>query len=62
MRGSVELPELPGDEGITGFLAGIAGGLWWGSAQPSPPGLPTVRAWQRESALNHLDWLRERLS
>jgi hypothetical protein len=62
MRASVDLPELPDDEGITGFLAGIAGGLWWGSHNPAPPGLPTLRAWQRETALVHLDWLRERLT
>ena len=61
MRGAVELPELPDDDGITGFLAGIAGGLWWGSDQPPPPGLPTLRPWQRDHALAHLDWLRERL-
>lgn len=62
MQGSVDLPTLPDDVGITGFIAGIAGGLWWGSYQPSPAGLPTIRAWQRESALQHLDWLRDRLS
>ncbi len=62
MQGSVELPALPDDAGITGFIAGIAGGQWWGSHQQSPAGLPTIRAWQRESAIQHLDWLRERLS
>jgi hypothetical protein len=62
MRGSVDLPDLPEDDGITGFLTGIAGGLWWGASQPAPPGLPTIRHWQRESALIHLNWLRERLS
>ncbi|MDX3006685.1 aminoglycoside phosphotransferase family protein [Kribbella solani] len=62
MRESVTLPELPGDEAITGFIAAIAGGQWWGSAQPAPPGLPTIRTWQRQSALTHLDWVRERLS
>jgi aminoglycoside phosphotransferase (APT) family kinase protein len=61
MRGAVELPALPDDVGVTGFIAGIAGGQWWGSHQVSPPGLPTIRAWQRESAVQHLDWLRERL-
>ncbi|MFF0270310.1 hypothetical protein [Kribbella sp. NPDC004536] len=61
MRGSVTLPPLPEDDGITGFIAAIAGGLWWGSAQPAPPGIPTMRAWQREHALVHLDWVRERL-
>ncbi|WP_433167419.1 hypothetical protein [Kribbella sp. CA-247076] len=62
MRESVRLPQLPDDVAITGFLAAIAGGLWWGAAQPAPPGLPTIRAWQRRHALIHLDWLRERLA
>lgn len=61
MRGSVVLPELPDDEAITGFIAAVGGGLWWGSAQPAPPWIPTMRAWQRESALVHLDWVRDRL-
>lgn len=61
MRESVTLPDLPDDVAITGFLAAIAGGLWWGAAQPAPPGLPTIRAWQRKHALIHLDWVRERL-
>ncbi|TCC38622.1 aminoglycoside phosphotransferase family protein [Kribbella speibonae] len=60
MRGSVKLPELPDDQAITGFIAAIAGGQWWGGAQPAPPGLPTIRQWQREQALVHLDWVRER--
>lgn len=61
MRGSVTLPPLPDDLAITGFIAAIAGGLWWGSAQPAPPGIPTMRAWQRKHALIHLNWVRERL-
>jgi hypothetical protein len=61
MYGSVDLPDLPADDGITGFLAGISGGLWWGCNQPPPPGLPTIRGWQRETALVFLGWLRERL-
>jgi len=62
MRSSaVRLPELPDDPAITGFIAAIAGGQWWGAAQPAPPGLPTIRAWQRAQALVHLDWVRERL-
>lgn len=62
MRTSVDLPEVPEDEGITGLIAGFAGGQWWGSHKPAPPGLPTLREWQREMALVHLDWLRERLT
>jgi len=62
MRSSaVRLPALPDDPAITGFIAAIAGGQWWGAAQPAPPGLPTIRAWQRSQALVHLDWVRERL-
>ncbi|MFC0622673.1 aminoglycoside phosphotransferase family protein [Kribbella deserti] len=61
MRSSVRLPQLGDDPGITGFLAGIAGGLLWGSQQAAPPGLPTIRAWQRGQADLYLDWLRERL-
>ncbi|WP_165956833.1 phosphotransferase [Kribbella antibiotica] len=62
MRDSpIRLPALPDDPAITGFVAAIAGGQWWGAAQEAPPGLPTIRAWQREQALVHLDWVRERL-
>jgi hypothetical protein len=61
MRGSLRLPDLPADDGITGFIAAFAGGLWWGSAQPAPPGLPTIRPWQREMATLALNWLRERV-
>ncbi|GAA1692101.1 hypothetical protein GCM10009745_41840 [Kribbella yunnanensis] len=62
MRSSaVRLPPLPDDPAITGFIAAIAGGQWWGAAQEPPPGLPTIRTWQREQALVHLDWVRERL-
>ena len=61
IRGSLELPELPDDEDITGFLAAVAGGLWWNSRQPAPPGLPTLRAFQLEFAGAALRWLRTRL-
>jgi hypothetical protein len=61
MRGLAGLPQLPDDDGITGFIVAIAGGQWWGAAQPAGPGLPTMRAWQREQALVHLDWARERM-
>jgi phosphotransferase family enzyme len=55
------LPEPPGGDDVTGFIAAIAGGLWWSSTQPDPPGLPTLRAFQRESAEAYLRWLRNRL-
>jgi hypothetical protein len=31
------------------------------TTENAPPGLLTIRDWQRETALVHLDWLRERL-
>ncbi|MEV5966911.1 hypothetical protein AB0L70_34395 [Kribbella sp. NPDC051952] len=62
MRESVRLPALPDDLAITGFLAAVAAGLWWGAFHPPPPGLPTIRAWQQRHALIHLDWVRERLA
>ena len=34
------LPEPPGDD-VTGLIAAFAGGLWWASTQPDPPGLPS---------------------
>ncbi len=55
------LPDLPADDGIDGFIAAVAGGLWWGSLQPDPPGLPTLRRFQRESAEANFRWLRARL-
>lgn len=61
MRSSVRLPPLPDNPGATGFLAGVAGGLLWGSRREAPPGLPTIRTWQSEQAEIYLTWLRERL-
>lgn len=55
------LPAPPDGDAVTGFLAAVAGGLWWAAHQPDPPGLPTLREWQREHAEVHLAWLRERL-
>jgi hypothetical protein len=55
------IPDLPDDDGIDGFIAAVAGGLWWGSLQPDPPGLPTLRRFQRESADACFRWLRGRL-
>jgi hypothetical protein len=57
-----DIPDLPADNGITGFLAAFAGGLWWAAHQPPPPGLPTIRSFQRDSAEAALGWLRTRLA
>ena len=46
---------------VTDFLAGLAGYFRHISRLPSPPGLPTVRAFQRWQADALLPWLRPRL-
>jgi aminoglycoside phosphotransferase (APT) family kinase protein len=45
---------------VTTTLAAWAGFLVAGARQPPPPGLPTLRAFQRGQALVALDWLRRR--
>jgi hypothetical protein len=60
--GVPDVPDLPDDDGITGFLAAFVGGLWWACHQPPPQGLPTLRTFQRDSAEAALDWLDARLS
>lgn len=46
---------------LTGALAGVAGFFADGGRLAPPPGLPTVRAFQRAQAAAALSWLRERL-
>ncbi|WP_283138930.1 phosphotransferase [Rhizohabitans arisaemae] len=48
------------DPAITRVVAAFAGFLVWQSRLPDPPGLPTVRSFQRAQGLIALDWLRER--
>jgi hypothetical protein len=60
--GVPDVPDLPDDDGITGFLAAFVGGLWWACHQPPPQGLPTLRTFQRDSAEAALGWLDARLS
>jgi hypothetical protein len=45
---------------VTTALAAWAGFLVGMSRLPPPPGLPTVRAFQRGQGLVALDWLRRR--
>ncbi|WP_428964299.1 aminoglycoside phosphotransferase family protein [Micromonospora fluostatini] len=47
---------------VTGVLAGIAGFFLDGSRQPPPPGIPTVRAFQRAQADAVLPWVTRRLA
>ncbi|MEU7572792.1 phosphotransferase [Micromonospora sp. NPDC049240] len=47
---------------LTGVLAGLTGFFLDGARQPPPPGIPTVRAFQRLQADALLPWLTRRLS
>lgn len=46
---------------LTAVLAGIAGFVVDAARLPAPPGLPTVRAFQRAQADTLVPWLRDRL-
>jgi aminoglycoside phosphotransferase (APT) family kinase protein len=48
-------------DAVTGLYAGLAGFFRHMSRLPPPPGLPTVRAFQRWQADALLPWLRERI-
>jgi phosphotransferase family enzyme len=47
---------------INAVLAALAGMFLWQAGLPDPPGLPTLRAFQRAQGEVALDWLRERTS
>jgi hypothetical protein len=46
---------------VTGFVAGMASMWAYAARQPDPPGLPTLRAYQRGCHRAALRWLRSRL-
>jgi Ser/Thr protein kinase RdoA (MazF antagonist) len=48
------------DPAVTAVVAAVAGYLVRQSRQPDPPGLPTVRRFQRAQGVVALDWLRRR--
>jgi aminoglycoside phosphotransferase (APT) family kinase protein len=48
-------------EAVTAVVAALAGVWTWLGGQPAPPGLPTLRAFQRAQASIALDWLKQRL-
>ncbi|WP_446216251.1 phosphotransferase [Micromonospora sp. IBHARD004] len=58
-----DLPLTAGVEpaALTGVLAGLAGFFLDSARQPPPPGIPTVRAFQRAQGEALLPWLAERL-
>lgn len=47
---------------VTAVLTAVTGFFMYESMQPPPPGLPTLRAFQRAQGLAGLAWLRRRLS
>lgn len=47
--------------GVTATLAALAGYFVGQSRRPSPPGLPTLRVFQRAQGDAALEWLRKRL-
>jgi hypothetical protein len=53
------LAEVPADD-VDAVLAGLGAFFWDNARRPDPPGLPTVRAFQRAQGEVVLRWLRER--
>ena len=47
-------------DAATRVLVGLAGFFLEGSMRPDKPGMPTLRAVQRDQAIATLEWLRER--
>ena len=48
-------------DAIDAVVAALAGTFTWAASRPDPPGLPTVRAFQRAQGEVALRWLRTRL-
>jgi aminoglycoside phosphotransferase (APT) family kinase protein len=48
------------EDRVTAVLAALTGFFIRQSRQPSPPGLPTLRAFQRDQGLPALEWLKRR--
>ena len=46
---------------VDAVLAALAGFFVYAAAQPPPPGLPTLRDFQRAQGVEALAWLRRRL-
>ncbi|GGM31285.1 phosphotransferase family protein [Dactylosporangium sucinum] len=59
---SVLDPFAPDPDDVTGCVAGLAAFFTDRARLPAPPGLPTLRQFQRDQAVVMLNWLRERLA
>lgn len=46
------------DHELRAALAGLAGYFTWSALQPSPPGIPNLRAFQHAQGVATLEWLR----
>ena len=55
LSGSAEREE------VEAILAAVAGFFVWKGSLPAPPGLPTLREFQRAQGAESLRWLRRRL-
>lgn len=55
-------PVLRGadSDAIDAFIANLAGYFTWQAAQPPPPGIPTVRAFQDAQGIVARRWLTQR--
>ena len=54
------LGQAAAPDAVTIVVAALAGFFLWKGGQPAPPGLPTLREFQRAQGLVALDWLRQR--
>jgi aminoglycoside phosphotransferase (APT) family kinase protein len=54
------LGQAADPDAVTVVVAALAGFFLWKGVQPDPPGLPTLRAFQRAQGMVALDWLRQR--
>jgi hypothetical protein len=54
------LTDAADPDAITVTVAALAGMFCWAGRLPDPPGLPTLRAFQRAHAEVTLNWVRER--
>jgi hypothetical protein len=55
------LADTAEPDDLTTAVAALAGNWLYRGRQPDPPGIPTVRAFQRAQAAVTLDWLAQRL-
>ncbi|MFZ0891068.1 MAG: phosphotransferase [Thermoplasmata archaeon] len=55
---SSQLAQNASPQAVRAFVAGLTGFFWEQSLRPAPPGLPTLREFQRAQGIEALEWLR----